>query len=64
MIKKDDTVVCSAWLQYSTTHSTAMCTATAQLVEGDSVRVIGSSADPSDLNAGYSGFVGYLLFET
>ena len=64
MIKKDDTMVCSAWLQYNTIHSTAMCTATAQLVEGDSVKVTGTSSDPSVLDAPNSGFVGFLIFET
>ena len=62
-IMKDDIKLCGAWLQYNTQHSTATCSVAAELLEGDSVRVTGSSSDPSVLNAGYSGFTGHLLFE-
>ena len=64
-IKRNDDVLCQGWLRPNEIVDTATCTAIAELTTGDSVRVTGNSADPSDLRGALSsGFNGFLIYHT
>ena len=64
-IKQEDNVLCQGWFQGNEESSTSTCTAIAELTEGDSVRVTGSSANPTSLRGGLqSGFAGFLLYDS
>ena len=59
-IKKNDAVLCSAWVVEANAY-TATCSAVTQLAVGDSVRVTGSSSNPATIQAPYCGFVGHII---
>ena len=46
-IRRNDDVLCQSYLLEQ--HNTAMCTAVAELTDGDSVRVTGTNNNPADL---------------
>ena len=63
-IKQNDDVLCQGYLRPEQ-YDTATCTAIAELTEGDSVHVTGSSIDPSILRGDlYSGFAGFLIYDS
>ena len=63
-IKQNDDRLCRGYLRPEQ-YDTATCTVIAQLTEGDSVRVTGSSDDPSILRGDlYSGFTGFLIYDS
>ena len=64
-IKQNDDVLCQGWFQGDRESSTATCTAVAELTVGDSVRVTGTSANPTSLRGGLqSGFTGFLVYDS
>ena len=64
-IKRNDDVLCTAWLDNDNVSDTATCTAIAELTTGDSVRVTGNSDDPSALRGDtHSGFAGFLIYDS
>ena len=64
-IKRNDDTMCQGYLQSGQHFDTSTCTAIAELKEGDSVRVTGTSGDPADLTgASYSGFAGFLIYDS
>ena len=63
-IKRNDDVLCQAFLRGNSVLDTSTCTAVAELTTGDSVRVTGTSAYPSVLRGdSYSGFTGFLIYD-
>ena len=63
-IKQNDNILCRGYLRPEQ-YDTATCTAIAELIEGDSVRVTGDTNVPADLNgASQSGFTGVLIYDS
>ena len=64
-IKRNDDILCRAWLTSEGTFDTATCTVVAELTTDDSVRVTGDSSDPSALEGdSWSGFTGFLIYDS
>ena len=64
-IKQNDDILCQGWLRNQVSVDTATCTAIAELIEGDSVRVTGNSDNPADLRGALqSGFTGFLIYDS
>ena len=63
-VKRNDDVLCQAFLRGNEVHDTATCTVVAELTTGDSVRVTGNSAYPTVLRGeSWSGFAGFLIYD-
>ena len=62
-LMKNDQALCYASIGDDTTWNTASCTAIAELIPGDSVRVTGSSDRPITIAWLHSGFAGHLIQE-
>ena len=60
-IKKNDDILCQAWITQSGHDDTGMCTAIGELTIDDSVRVTGDSSDPAIIRFDTSGFVGHYI---
>ena len=64
-IRQNDDVLCQGWLRNEASAHTATCTAVAELIEGDSVRVTGNGDNPADLRGDLqSGFTGFLIYDS
>ena len=61
-LRNNDNILCQTWLpEDANVHATGTCTAVAELIVGDSVRVTGSSDDPAAIHGGQSGFAGFII---
>ena len=64
-IKQNDDNLCQGWFRNEVSVDTATCTAIAELIEGDSVRVTGHNDNPAGLRGGLqSGFAGFLIYDS
>ena len=62
-IRQNDNILCKGYLREH--DDTATCTAVAELIVGDSVRVTGESGNPSALRGdSWSGFTGFLIYDS
>ena len=59
-IRNNDDVLCRTWIS-SGAGITGTCTAVAELLVGDSVRVTGDSDDPAVIYSQQSGFAGFII---
>ena len=63
-IKRNDDLLCQGYLRPEQ-YDTSTCTAIAELTTDDSVRVTGSSGDPTVLRGGLqSGFTGFHIYDS
>ena len=61
-LRNNDDILCETWITAaSDVATTGTCTAVAELVVGDSVRVTGSSDDPANIAGRDSGFAGFII---
>ena len=61
-LRNNDNVLCRTWITGGGgLFTTGMCTAVAELVVGDSVRVTGGSGDPAIIAGEASGFAGFII---
>ena len=60
-IKNNDVVLCQAYIPQGGEGEMGTCTAIAQLVTGDSVRVTGDSGNPAQIQGSWSGFTGHII---
>ena len=63
-VKRNDDILCQAFLRGNEVCDTATCTVVAELPTVDSVRVTGNSAYPTVLRGeSWSGFAGFLIYD-
>ena len=60
-IKNNDVILCTGYITAGTGYEAGTCSAIAELVVGDSVRVTGNSGGPAVMNAPYCGFTGHII---
>ena len=63
-IKKNDDILCYAYITQGGQADTGTCTAIVQMTLGDSVRVTGDSSNPAIVSGSRSGFVGHYIGST
>ena len=61
-IKKNDAVICAAWVSQGGGWDISACSAVTQLVPGDKVKVIGDNSFPAEITASHNGFNGILIY--
>ena len=61
-IKNNDDILCTAHItDGAEDRATGTCSVIAELAVDDSVRVMGDSGDPAEIEADYSGFAGHII---
>ena len=61
-IKKNDAVICAAWVSQGGGWDVSACSAVTQLVPGDKVKVTGDNSYPAEITASHNGFNGILIY--
>ena len=60
-IKNNDDVLCQFYIGVFGSADAAGCTVTTELEIGDSIRLMGDGADPTGIEAVFSGFAGHVI---
>ena len=61
-LRNNDDILCETWItEDQSVKATGTCTAVAELIVGDSVRVTGDSDNPAAIHGGQSGFAGFII---